>query len=130
MAFASAKRSFDLGTSEPFDRASVSVVRLVVTYTTSASTPTTAPTGGVGGGITAGIQCTGLGVLVKSWTAMPVPGAAEQNNWVLTDGALVDPNAAMCASGSSNQMLAAIEVYANATYTANSPRQVLLGTFT
>src|SRR5947209_13910980 len=115
VAFASSTQSsYSFGTSQALDRASVSVVRLVVSYAPSV------------GNIPLP-QCTGLGVLVKSWTAN---GDADLNNWVLTDGSLVDPGTLSCSPNKPTQELSTIQVFANNTYTANTPGQSLLGTFT
>src|SRR3979411_2051347 len=63
LAFASSAQRADLGQNQALDRAGVSVVRVVATYSPPVGT---------------NIQCTGLGVLVASW----IPGsAAERNNW-------------------------------------------------
>src|SRR5207248_7818912 len=105
--------SFSFGTNQALDRASVSIVRLVAAYALTVGTLTPP-------------QCTGLGVLIKSWKAS---GDADLNNWVLTDGSLVNPTAAICP-GQPNQQLRTIQVLANNTYTANAPAQSLLGTFT
>src|SRR5947209_4941968 len=77
-------------------RAGVSVVRLELTYNALAPaaglnvSPTTAA-GGVGGQtLAASGRCTILGVLLRSWTA--VAGEATSNNWVLTDGAMLNFN--------------------------------------
>src|SRR6266480_5672341 len=64
--------SATIGTHENVDRAGVSVVRVLTTYTDSRNQST---------------QCTGLGVLIASARA----AAAELNNIVLTDGSLVNP---------------------------------------
>ncbi len=55
------------------DLAGVSVVRLVVEYSQT-QTHTT-------------VQCTGLGTLVGSWFPLTT---TDKNNWVLTDGTLVN----------------------------------------
>src|SRR2546425_11828611 len=76
VAFASSTQSnYSFGTSQPMDQASVSVVRLVASYS----------------GVPPGCQpsATGLGVLVGSWASS---GSTTINNWVLTDGSLVNPN--------------------------------------
>src|SRR5436853_90454 len=68
--FASSTQSnYSFGSSQPMDQASVSVVRLVVSYS----------------GVPTGCQSsvvTGLGVLVGSWASSP--GSTAINNWVLT----------------------------------------------
>src|SRR6266566_572894 len=84
-AFASSTQSnYSFGTFQPMDQASVSVVRLVVSYGVTAPIP--------------GCQSssvTGLGVLVGSWAASA--GSTTINNWVLTDGSLVNPNGLTCS---------------------------------
>ncbi|HEY7414348.1 MAG TPA: hypothetical protein VH593_04080, partial [Ktedonobacteraceae bacterium] len=57
--------------SQDVARAGVSLVRLVTSYDTG----------------TGSVQCTGLGVLVASW---PPQSGNDQNNWVLTDGSLLN----------------------------------------
>jgi hypothetical protein len=96
------------------DLAGVSVVRLVVYYTV--------PTSPILGDPAYKIeqQCTGLGTLVGSWSpASPT----EKNNWVLTDGTLVNTNGGTCLPG----QLAGIQILANNAYTNNSPGQALIG---
>src|SRR2546428_5872228 len=96
-----------------FAKAEVSVVRLVVSYTTpapSSGTPTAKAT-------SSSIQCTGLGILVGSWQV-----AGSYVNWVLTDGALVSKIVPACASSASNTTgtLVGIDVYRNNAYTGAS----------
>ena len=81
------------------DLAGVSVVRLVVEYT----------------GTTTHLiaRCTGLGTLVASWSPTT---PAEQNNWVLTDGTLVNVNGQTCVSTTKGS-LTDIKLYANTLYT-------------
>ena len=77
----STQNSYSFGTSQALDQASVSVVRLVVSY---AAVP--------------GCQSssvTGLGMLVGSWATSA--GSTTINNWVLTDGSLVNPNGLTCS---------------------------------
>ncbi len=83
---ASVHRAANLPSTEDVDRAGVSMVRLLVTYSTL--TPPSEP-----------IQCTGVGVIVSSWTSQ---GANDQNNWVLTDGALVNPDEVTCVSATTH----------------------------
>ena len=100
-----------------FAKAEVSVVRLVVSYTTPtpfSGTPTAI-------GTSPSIQCTGLGILVGSWQVTD----GSYVNWVLTDGALVSKSTPACASSASNTTgtLVGIDVYANNVYTgASNPR--------
>src|SRR5260221_5527460 len=102
------------------DLAGVSVVRLVVYYSVGAVIrqdgydPTSSGTGE---------QCTGLGTLVGSWSpASPT----EKNNWVLTDGTLVNPKGGTCLP-ETNSQLTGIQILANNAYTNNSPGQALIG---
>src|SRR5713226_2198698 len=83
----------------PLDLAGVSVVRLVVEYT-GTTTHLTA-------------RCTGLGTLVASWSPTT---PTEQNNWVLTDGTLVNVNGQTCVSTTKGS-LTDIKLYANTLYT-------------
>ena len=100
------------------DLAGVSVVRLVIYYSVGEAVirqdgydPTSSGTGE---------QCTGLGTLVGSWSpASPT----EKNNWVLTDGTLVNTKGGTCLPG----QLAGIQILANNAYTNNSPGQALIG---
>src|SRR5260370_3436014 len=95
------------------DLAGVSVVRLVVYYS-------------VGGAVirqdgydptsNTEEQCTGLGTLVGSWSPA---GPTEKNNWVLTDGTLVNTKGGICLPG----QLPGIQILSNNAYTTNSPGQ-------
>ncbi len=86
---------------EALDVASVSVVRLVVTYNTIGTNPQPS-----------GVACTGLGSLVGSWLPRNLTDA---NNWVLTDSSLVHLSGTTC-TGNAGQ-LASIIIYPNTTYT-------------
>ncbi len=99
------------------DLAGVSVVRLVVYYTVS-----TSPILG-DSAYKIEEQCTGLGTLVGSWSPA---NPAEKNNWVLTDGALVNVNGQTCAP-TTQGLLTTIKLYANTTYTSNKTDQALIG---
>jgi serine/threonine protein phosphatase PrpC/rubrerythrin len=92
------------------DLAGVSVVRLVVTYTTTQ----------------ASIACTGLGTLLASWSPTSL---SEHNTWVLTDGTLISQNGQTCASSRRGQ-LTSIQVYANNAYTDSLPPPVMIGQLT
>src|SRR6266567_3875977 len=95
---------------QAFALAEVSVVRLVVSYSSTAQ-----PLGG-------SVECTGLGVLVASWIpAKP----SDENTWVLTDGKLVNPSGATCAQSTSAARMASLQVYANTVYTS-TPQGLLL----
>jgi serine/threonine protein phosphatase PrpC len=82
---------------EALDLASVSVVRLVVTYNTIEPSVAT---------------CTGLGTLVGSWSPRTLTDA---NNWVLTDSSLVHMSGPTCM-GKLGQLLS-ITIFPNTTYT-------------
>jgi len=105
----------------------VSVVRLVYSY--SAKTASKGTTAG------SSVLCTSLGVLVKSF---PASTPSTPNNWVLTDGSLLNTAPAPCAlTGSSSRgktsttyTLSSINVYANNVYTGNASTNPLLGTYT
>jgi serine/threonine protein phosphatase PrpC len=88
---------------EDVARAGVSVVRLLVTYTSTAQQF---------------IQCTGLGVLVASGTPQ---NGNEQQNWVLTDGSLVNANGKVtCSSAKEEEQpeasLSKIEIVMSSAY--------------
>ncbi len=93
----------------PLDLAGVSVVRLVVEYT-GTTTHLTA-------------RCTGLGTLVASWSPTT---PTEQNNWVLTDGTLVNVNGQTCVSTTKGS-LTNIKLYANTLYTNSMLNLALIG---
>ncbi len=92
------------------DLAGVSVVRLVVTYTT-----TQAP-----------IACTGLGTMLASWSPTTL---SERNTWVLTDGSLLNPTGQSCASSTRGQLMS-IQLFANNAYTDNLPPPVAIDQLT
>jgi serine/threonine protein phosphatase PrpC/rubrerythrin len=92
------------------DLAGVSLVRLVVTYTTT-HTP---------------IVCTGLGTLLGSWSPTSL---SEKNTWVLTDGTLISQNGQTCAPPALGQ-LTSIQMYANTAYTHNLSPPVVIGQLT
>src|SRR6266699_1192842 len=91
------------------DLAGVSVVRLVVEYT---QTPTHTT-----------VQCTGLGTLVGSWFPLTT---TDKNNWVLTDGTLVNQRGQTCLPKIAGR-LTRITIYANTTYTNTLATPVTLG---
>jgi len=99
---------------QAFALAEVSVVRLVVSYSS-----TTQP---VGGQFVPAVECTGLGVLVASWAPT---NPREENTWVLTDGDLVNQSSATCAQRPAAAQIAALQVYANNVYTSNPHDQML-----
>ncbi len=117
----------DPSQSPSFALSEVSVVRLVFDYTAkTASTKTT----------TAGnpVLCTSLGVQVKSW---PTRTPSELNNWVLTDGSLLNTLPSPCSSANSSSTgkstitysISTISVYANNDYTDNTSANALLGIY-
>ncbi len=82
-------------------RVGVSVVRLITSYVDAKGEP-------VG-------QCTGLGVVVRSWTAQNA--SDQKNNWVLTDGSLVNPGPnAVCINSSPEGKLASIQITFSSLY--------------
>src|SRR5436309_3442039 len=85
------------------DQASVSVVRLIASYS----------------GVPPGCQpsATGLGVLVGSWASS---GSKIINNWMLTDASLVNPNAGSCAVGQLTEQLARMQIYPNTAYAGST----------
>lgn len=87
---------------EDIVRAGVSLVRLLVNYTDTAATE---------GDTT--YQCTGLGVIVSSGLS-----SQEQphNTWILTDGDLLDNNAAACAQKRSGVKLDSVQVMFSTLY--------------
>ncbi|HZU01428.1 MAG TPA: protein kinase [Ktedonobacteraceae bacterium] len=93
---------------EDVARAGPSVVRLLVTY----------------GTLTSPIQCTGVGVIVSSWTSQ---GTLEPNNWVLTDGALVNPDEATCVSATVHikAKLISIQIMMSSAYNTQGATFVL-----
>ncbi|MDQ6644219.1 MAG: hypothetical protein M3Y76_07200, partial [Chloroflexota bacterium] len=97
---------YQFGNGQALDRASVSVVRLVVGYTS------VAPVAGCTRSLT------GLGVLVGSWAAPP--SSPVFSNWILTDGSLVDPNGISCGVGKPLEQLNSIQIYVNNAYTLNT----------
>ena len=119
--------SADPPASQSLAQSEVSVVRLVYSY--SAKTASKGTTAG------SSVLCTSLGVLVKSF---PASTPSTPNNWVLTDGSLLNTAPAPCAlTGSSSRgktsttyTLSSINVYANNVYTGNASTNPLLGTYT
>jgi serine/threonine protein phosphatase PrpC len=118
--------SADSAPTQAFAQAEVSVVRLVYSYSAK----------GAAQGPTAGnpVQCTSLGVLVKSF---PASTSSTPNTWVLTDGSLLNTSPTPCTpTGSSSRVktsttytLTSINVYANNVYTGNTSTKALLGTY-
>ena len=116
---------------EDIERAGVSVVRLVVTYSSGTTPGGQLPTSPHGSKTTANtatlfserpasgnsVTCTGLGFIVASWTntgtptSLPTPLAtatiaASNNTWIMTDASLVNksggiPAAAACSNSNT-----------------------------
>ncbi len=89
---------------ENLARAGVAVVRITATYspqtlapTISSKTKSSAPNSQA----VAPITCTGLGVIVASWTDT-TGGSNEQNAYIMTDGSLVNPKAFTCGASPSS----------------------------
>jgi len=119
--------SADPPASQSLAQSEVSVVRLVYSFSAKPASK----------GTTAGnpVLCTSLGVLVKSF---PASTSSTPNNWVLTDGSLLNTAPAPCApTGSSSRgktsttyTLSSINVYANNVFTGDASTNPLLGTYT
>nr|BBH94676.1 hypothetical protein KTA_28750 [Thermogemmatispora argillosa] len=115
--------SVDVGKNQALDLVGAAVVRLLVTYVPGQSSqlPLTRPSQS---GTLAdqplplglpGTQCTGLGVLVKSWQPQ---GTDDLNTWLLTDGDLVGRQRLCGNSGSTNGLpdrLVSIDIYSSTT---------------
>ena len=112
-AFASSASSgFTFGTSQALDQASVSVVRLTVTYNTIP------PISGCAS------SATGLGVLVGSWNT--TPNTADFTNWILSDGSFINANAIACGiGGKAKAQLSSIEIYVNTAYTSGTSNPLI-----
>jgi serine/threonine protein phosphatase PrpC len=97
-----------LGASQAVDFTDVSVVRLVATYEPPAgqAIKPTSPTLA---------QCTGIGVMISSWVSV---NGSDQNNWLLTDGSLVNPDRPSCLSAplTSNLTLLRVDLYFNTVF--------------
>ncbi len=89
-------------------RAGVSVVRLLVYYSVGKDAKPAKPTA----------VCTGLGVLLSSQLH---PETKKYENWVLTDGTLVNSeNQATCLDTSPTALLSRIDVYTSTAYSSQS----------
>ncbi len=109
-----ASRSRSITAPPPFtqpqivDLAGVSVVRLSLTYIPAKGTPA--------------VFCTALGTIIASW---PAQDTTEKNNWVLTDGSLLNASPKnACASGDK---LISIKIFASNAFTNNQPASSQLG---
>ncbi|WP_376796148.1 PP2C family protein-serine/threonine phosphatase [Thermogemmatispora sp.] len=119
---ASESGSVDVGKNQALDLVGAAVVRLLVTYLPSQASGGQQPLMGTveSGELTAqalpGVQCTGLGVLVRSWQPRE---ADDLNAWVLTDGDLVSRQPLCASSGSTGgnfpNQLASIDIYSSTT---------------
>jgi serine/threonine protein phosphatase PrpC len=71
------------------------------------------------------LECTGLGVIIASGTATTTSTTSstpDENNFVLTDGALVDPKQATCAQSSRLAVrLVSIQIFVSSAYDATQP---------
>ena len=96
-----------LGASRAVDFTDVSVVRLVATYEPPAGHA-------VKPNSVTLTQCTGLAVMISSWTSVN----GDQNNWLLTDGNLVNPDRPSCTSTqlASNLTLLRVDLYFNTVF--------------
>ncbi|MBV9258768.1 MAG: protein phosphatase 2C domain-containing protein [Ktedonobacteraceae bacterium] len=97
-----------IGSSRAVDFAQVSVARLIATYQLPSGQATKPPS------VTLA-QCTGLGVMISSWTS---EGGNDQNNWLMTDGSLVDPGQPSClpTPPPSNLALLRVDLYFNKAF--------------
>ncbi len=110
-----------------FARAEVAVVRLLVTYKQASSAQLSTPITSILGQspvpspVSSQVECTGLGILVGSWSVKGT-NSAPYVNWVLTDPALVNPSTPVCAQNPAPVLsLASIDVLANDAYTNTNP---------
>jgi serine/threonine protein phosphatase PrpC len=113
-AFASSASSgFTFGTSQALDQASVSVVRLTVTYNTIP------PISGCAS------SATGLGVLVGSWNTTP-NAPADFTNWILSDGSFINANGISCGiGGKARTQLSSIQIYVNTAFTSETSNALI-----
>lgn len=87
-------------------RVGVSIVRLTTLYVDAKGLP-------VG-------QCTGLGVVIASWTAQNAND--QKNNWVLTDGSLVNPGPNVaCIDSHPEGKLSSIQITFSHLYNQQPP---------
>lgn len=105
---ASSTRSHISQTNPPENlaRVGVSVVRLVSYYKSTTSLSTQSD-----------IACTGLGIIIKSSNAT---NSSDQNSWVLTDGSLVNPTQATCATQAAFAALQSISILMSNAYNPQS----------
>ncbi len=114
---------FTFGTSQALDRASVSVVRLTVSYTMTLTVATRSAITVPPPPECSSPNLTGLGVLVGSWPS--APGSQDMVNWVLTDGSLINPEEIACAGTRTTLQLSGIQIYASSAYSNTSSGLIL-----
>ncbi len=100
LAFAAAPTGYQFGKSQALDQASVSVVRLVVSYTSAACPP-----------------ATGLGVIVAS---SPSASSTSATDWVLTAGSLLYPSLSSLSCSNKISQLSKIQILASSAYTTDT----------
>jgi serine/threonine protein phosphatase PrpC len=109
LAFAAAQQTPTPLPSQDVTRAGVSVVRLLVSYKSSADATNTGPTAN------STIMCTGLGVFVLS--QLMSGSVSRYENWVLTDGSLINTaNKATCLPAEPDAKLTNIIIYTSTGY--------------
>ncbi|MBE3559624.1 MAG: hypothetical protein IMW89_10410, partial [Ktedonobacteraceae bacterium] len=97
-AFAASTRQATPPQQKNLDRAGVSVVRLLVTYTENVQQT----------------SCTGLGALIRSW---PSQSGSERNTWILTDGNLVNVSGTIpCVPTRTSARLTSIQIFLSSAY--------------
>ena len=108
-AFAAARQTPTPLPSQDVTRAGVSVVRLLVSYSGATNATDTRSAAN------STIMCTGLGVFVLSQRA---PGSVSRyENWVLTDGSLVNTeNKATCLPSEPDAKLASMIIFTSTAY--------------
>jgi serine/threonine protein phosphatase PrpC len=111
-AFAAARMTSQTMPTQNVARAGVSVVRLLVSYT---GTDTMASNGN------ASIMCTGLGVLLASQRQNGQNASYE--NWVLTDGSLVNQDKATCLPSQPQAELTSITIFTSTAYNSQQTIQ-------
>lgn len=108
-AFAASRRASVAPPSQDVARAGVSVVRLLVSYTSTAGATSTSSMAN------STIMCTGLGVFVLS--QLTSGSVSRYENWVLTDGSLINTeNKATCLPSIPDAKLTNIIIYTSTGY--------------
>lgn len=125
VAIASSSSRVNTDPPQAMAQSEVAVVRVVSNYTAKSGAK----------GSVSSVFCTSLGVLVKSWPASPsTPTATDFNSWVLT-ASNVPTTSTPCGLANApgktptTYTLSRIDVYANTSYTGNTPANALLGTY-